>query len=242
MSKNGIRFRRPFPLSQSVALFKPFSGCYNRIKIYERNDFMENFCKKLQSAGFDLENFRLSISTTIDMCDIYYRNIHKYHIYFEYISYDEKDNESKITVGDAICTYLNGYDCLTNKVIDLLVLADSHEQDLYTAVSPVTDEEEFLKAEYFGSDILYIDKFYIKPEYRGNGIGQLLFPLMINILSKNTGVVTIIPAPSEDDGHKRIDENDERYEPILKQMISFIEQFNFKKISDTVWVENSSYM
>lgn len=208
---------------------------------------MKDFYEKLQSAGFDLENFRLSISTTIDMCDMCDRNIHTYHIDFEHISYDEKDNESKITVGDAICTYINAYDCLTNKEIDLFYLADSYELDLGTAVSPVIDEDGCLKDEYLGSDVLYIERFYIKPEYRGNGIGQLLFPLMLNIVSKNAGVITIIPAPSEEDGNTRIDKEDKRYKPTLKRMTSFIKQFNFKRINskdskDEVWVKNTSYM
>ncbi|OPZ93469.1 MAG: hypothetical protein BWY74_01111 [Firmicutes bacterium ADurb.Bin419] len=198
---------------------------------------MKKVCEKLQSAGFDSENFRLSISTTIDTCD---RNIHIYHIDFEHISYDEKDNENKISIGDAICTYINAYDCLTNKENDLFFLADSYELDLATAVSPVIDEDGCLKDEYSGSDVLYIERFYIKPEYRGKGIGHLLFPLMINVISKNAGVITIIPAPSEENGDKKIDVNDERYKPTLKRMTSFIEQFNFKKINSEVWVKDNS--
>lgn len=199
---------------------------------------MKNISEKPEHRIIDLNCLSISIITTINAN---LRNINTYDISFDY-NLLEDDNESKIIVGGAVCYYLNSYDCLTNEGLSLLDLADSLNKDLGIAVYPVINEEGCLKEDYVGSDILYIERFYVKPEFRGKGIGKSLFPLMLSVLARNAGVITIIPAPSEEDGNKRIDKEDERYTPTLKHMVSFIKQFNFQKVNSEVWVKDTSLM
>ena len=65
---------------------------------------------------------------------------------------------------------------------------------------PDTQQNGMLLDEYFGYGVLYIDRFYIRPEYRGKGIGQTVFPSMLDVLGRDAGVITIIPSPTEDNG------------------------------------------
>lgn len=105
---------------------------------------------------------------------------------------------------------------------------------------PDTQQNGMLLDEYFGYGVLYIDRFYIRPEYRGKGIGQTVFPSMLDVLGRDAGVITIIPSPAEDNGRDKIEYNDSRYKAKFKGMTKFIERFDFVEVdkSEKVWAKN----
>lgn len=198
---------------------------------------VENVYKKLEGGVFDPSELHISINTSVSLDESYV------HLHIVDLIYGAEDAEP-ISIGEARCMTLDSFNCFTNKSLNLLRYADEYDGDLAAAVYPVVDDNGFLKVEYTQLNMLYIDRFYIKPEFRGNGISQLMFVLLIDVLAKGVGVVTIIPAPFEDNGHDEIDKKDERYKPVLKQMTSFIKQFNFKRVSKDksgeVWAKDTS--
>ena len=151
-------------------------------------------------------------------------------------------NMDEIKIGQARCYFLSGYDWVQESFVDLRDIADSISGDLLVAVKPVTDETGMLMDCYIHCNILYISKFFIEPEYRGKGIGRLVFPLIIDILCREVGVITIIPRPSEDNGQERIESNDPRYSSILKGMTKFIKKYGFCRgeSEEEVWIKDTS--
>lgn len=148
---------------------------------------------------------------------------------------------NKIVIGLVRCYYLSSYNWVQEEFVNLRDIADALSADLLTAVSPVTNDEGFLLDEYFHQDILYIDEFYINPEYRNKGIGQAVFPMILDVLGRSVGAITIIPEPTEDTGKGRIKRNDPRYEPVLKRMTKFIMKFGFVQVDkkQKVWAKNT---
>lgn len=148
--------------------------------------------------------------------------------------------ENKTIIGEAKCYYHSGYEWANERIINLVDTADSLGGDFLDAVVPVTGEDGTLSDDYTGVSILYIDTFYIKPEYRGRGLGQVLFPLIIDVLGREMGVITIIPTPTEDDGGKRLEIEDPRYQPMLTRMIKFIKNFGFEEVDkeNRVWAKD----
>lgn len=163
-------------------------------------------------------------------------------VYFvEIEQYTDENFETKTTIGEATCYFLRGYDWANDKFVDLRDLADSMSGDLLTAVIPVTDGEGMLLDVYFAYNLLYIDRFYIKPEYRQKGIGSLVFPLLLDIIGQDVGAITIIPTPTEDNGINRIEPGHPSYKPILNGMCKFIMGFGFfcADRENRVWVKNT---
>lgn len=114
--------------------------------------------------------------------------------------------------------------------------------DLLTAVFAVTNEDGLLREKYFENSILYIDRFFIQPEYRDKGIGKVIFPLIIDVLSREAGAVVIIPRPTEENGKDHIQYSDPRYQSILDRMTNFISRYGFAQVDKKteVWVKNTS--
>lgn len=170
--------------------------------------------------------------------------IQVYHIDIELHKFTNTDIVREDLLGSARCYYLSGYDNTNETFVDLRDYADADSGDLLIAVIPVTDEKGMVLDEYQGSDILYVDKFYIKPQYRGKGIGQPVFASILDVIGRNVGVITIIPTPSEDDGNERINKDDPWYKPQLKMMTNFIKKFGFYEVDkeNRVWAKNTQYI
>ena len=155
---------------------------------------------------------------------------------------DSDNSENAIVVGNAICYYINVYSQATDTFVDIADITESHDGDLFTAVSPLLNKEGLLKEEFglAGFNVLYIDKFYILPEYRGKGIGQLVLPMIIDLLGQGCGAATIIPAPTEDNGEERLEKTDPRYNKVMKQMTNLLEKngFNIVNVQDHVWAKS----
>jgi predicted GNAT family acetyltransferase len=204
--------------------------------------------KKIKSNKIDPDYIRIVIN-----CDYYLAGwmgdaepddfIQKYFIDFELVELTDNDIETKDVIGGAWCYYISGYDSIHNCFVDMRDIADADSGDLLTAVKPITDEDGSLLDDYLGCDMLYIDKFYIKPKYRGKGIGQLVFASILDVIGRRAGAITIIPCPTEDDGNERMDKKDPRYKSQLKLMTDFIKKFGFDEVNkkDKVWVKNTQY-
>jgi GNAT superfamily N-acetyltransferase len=199
---------------------------------------------KLKSNGIDPDCINVSISSNLNLSG--WLNLSEpecaISVYFAEIElYTDENFETKETIGKAKCYFLRGYDWPNEGFVDLRDLADSMSGNLLTAIVPVTDDDGVLLDDYFGSNVLYIDQFYIKPEYRQKGIGSLVFPLLLDILSQDVGAVTIIPAPTEDNGEKRIKSDHPNYKLILNDMCKFIMGFGFfcADRQNRVWVKNT---
>lgn len=201
---------------------------------------------KLDSNGLDPLNINISISSTVnlagwigesepgDFANQYFANIELYL---------DDSFEKKITIGQAICTYISAYDWANESFSDLREIADSISGDLLTAVTPVLGHDGSLLDDYINGNFLYIDEFFIQPEYRDKGIGTFVFPLLLDVLGRGAGAIAIIPTPSEDDGKARIEDNDPRYQVILNDMYKFIMKFGFfcADRANRVWVKNTAY-
>jgi hypothetical protein len=87
---------------------------------------------------------------------------------------------------------------------------------------------------------MYIDEFYLEPEYKG--IGTILFPIIFDILGRDAGVITIIPTPFENDGNRRIVSSDSRYESLYHKMCKFIMNFGFFCVDrdNRVWIKDTT--
>jgi len=201
---------------------------------------------KLESCGLDPNSINISIRTNInlsgwlgdsepgDFANQYHANIELYL---------DDNFEEKVTVGHVVCYYISGYDWANQRPSDLSEIADSISEDLLTAIKPVLSSDSSLSEDYLGGSCLYIDDFFVYPEYQNKGIGTLAFPLLLDILGRDAGAITIIPTPTEDDGESQIDPGDTRYKSILNDMCKFILRFGFfcSDRQNRVWVKNTMY-
>ena len=213
------------------------------------NSKVNTLVKKIKLNNIDPDYIKISIG-----CEYYLAGwmgdsepndyIQKYFIDFKLVVLPENGNiRTKDTIGSAWCYYISGYDSIHEYFVDMRDIADADSGDLLTAVEPITEKDGTLKYDYQGCDILYIGKFYIKPKYRGKGIGQLTFASVIDVIGRQVGAITIIPCPTEDNGKERIDKKDSRYKPQLKLMTDFIKKFGFKEVDkkNKVWAKNTQY-
>lgn len=137
------------------------------------------------------------------------------------IEHEDSDG-NKINLGELYCLLIS--DGLENS----RDIADSHDADLIVAVTPVTDKDGYLlDANSFRQEILYIDRFYIKPEYRNMGVGTIAFNLLEKFFKNQVGVITVIPTPCDDEGKNKIEINTPLYTTRLLRWISFLESLGF---------------
>lgn len=208
-----------------------------------RRDIIKSI-NKIKKNNIDPHRLNISVSSNLNIAGWLGQlepqdNINIYFIDIE--KYLDDEYEDKEVIGKCICYYINGFDYVQEELIDIRNVADAMSGDLLIAVDPVVDSQGQLSEDYWGSNILYIDHFYIRPEYRGMGIGSISFPLILDTLGGNAGAITVIPCPTEDNGKDRIEQTDIRYSRVLNGMIGFYEKFGFKKVSDEVWAQNTQY-
>lgn len=199
--------------------------------------------KKLELNQINPYLLNVSIQCDINLgllSDEVDRSVNIYNVKIEL--YNNEKWEKKIIIGEISAYYISGYDWVTDKFENLMFVADALDGDLLTSIAPVLDSEGQLVDDFFGLSVLYISDLYIKPNYRGKGIGSLVFPLILKTIGRDVGAITIIPTPTEDDGKEIIDSNDPRYITILNRMCKFIMNHGFYKIDheNRVWIKNTS--
>lgn len=204
--------------------------------------------KDLEKNGIDYSSLRININTDLDVGGWVDANDERFiNNYFvnieieEFEDIDNSDNSKIINIGNAICCYISEHSYAMDNYIDMADIADAKDGDICLAVSAATDNEGQLLDDYFGSGILYIDTFYINPQYRGKGIGKIIFPLVLDALGREAGAIVIIPCPTEEDGEERMDIDDTRYKPMLKRMTNFIKEFGFYEVDrkNRVWIKDT---
>lgn len=147
--------------------------------------------------------------------------------------------ENKVIIGEVVCYYLDGFSAIDEAYLDMRYVADSMTQDFYDSVIAVTDHEGQLLDDYYDSGVLYIHRYYLKPEYRGKGIGEVVLRMIINIMGRGAGVITVIPSAVEEDGKERIESDDPRYSEVYKKHTTFYKRLGFKQLNDEVWAKNT---
>ena len=137
---------------------------------------------KLESCGLDPHHINISLSTNINLSGWlgdsepgYFAN--QYHASFEL--YLDENFKKKVTVGHAVCYFISGFDWANESHSNLYEIADSISEDLLTAVKPVSDDDGSLSSDYLRGGVLYIDEFFIHPEYQGKGIGTSVFSIVV---------------------------------------------------------------
>ncbi|MHB1652318.1 MAG: GNAT family N-acetyltransferase [Desulfitobacteriaceae bacterium] len=206
---------------------------------------MTKAIEKLGENNLDPHMINISISTNLSLSGWlgiaepgdYVNN------YFVKIElYLDETFETKKTIGQSICYYFSGFDWANSEFINLVDTADSISGDVLTAINPVLNRQGEVLDNYMGCNVLYIHEFYLKPEYRDKGIGTMVFPLIVDILGRDAGIVTIIPTPTENDGKKRINTVDPRYNPVYNEMSKFIMDFGFFCLEreNRVWAKDTT--
>jgi GNAT superfamily N-acetyltransferase len=200
---------------------------------------------KLKSSGLDPCHIKVSVTTHVDLAGWLGESepsdsINQYYADIEL--YLDDNFEQKVSIGYAICFYISGYDWANEDFSDIHEIADSLSGDLLTAALPVLDQDGSLSDEYFSGSFLYIDEFFIQPEYRDKGIGTVVFPSLLDTLGRGAGAIAIIPTPTDDDGKTRINDNNPRFQVTLNQMYKFIMKFGFfcSDRGNRVWIKNTA--
>jgi len=150
--------------------------------------------------------------------------------------------EGKKSIGEFRCLFIDNERALERD--NLFCIVDAHSSDLVTAVTPLMIMEEGtwkIKDEYLenlnGFGILYIDRLYVEPEYRGKGIGKAIFPVICSFLGRGAAAVTIIPKPFDDKRKRKLDRNDPLYAKKMKKFNNFLNFFGFRLVDK----ENNVY-
>ena len=149
--------------------------------------------------------------------------------------------ETEENIGDFRSYYFYSYDPMGNS-LDVLDNADAIDSDVCTAIAAIKHSQEWEGVYDIADGILYIDRIYIKPEYRGKKLGYIIFPVLVDILSKRKDtIVTIIPQPLHDmvrdfAKEKTTLKNSFEYKLALKKMKSFLNAFGFEQLGNSeVW-------
>ncbi len=207
---------------------------------------VEKAIKKLKSNGLDAFSVGVSFSSYKCAGDWLEHGephgcIDDYSVDIEQLSYNNDGSLNKKPVGDAICYYIRGSDPVNNYLENILIAADCMCGDLFQAVQAVTGDDGTLSDDFWGCDVMYIDRFFIKPEFRGLGIGGLAFPLVMNLIGREAGAITIIPCPTENDGETRIEKDDPRYLIEYNKLCKLIIDLGFycADKENKVWVYSS---
>lgn len=168
-------------------------------------------------------------------------SVHKYYVNAGYNLYTVNDdysvtNNIVATVNAIFFNIKSIYDDGIN-IEDVADVIDTpYTDDIVSAIKSFLDND--LLSETDDDDIksiCYLNRVYIYPEYRNNGIATYIFENLKDIFDYITGnesqIVLIYPKPQEPDGygwHNIKDENN----IMLNKMISKIQQFQFIPFND----------
>jgi GNAT superfamily N-acetyltransferase len=218
------------------------------IVFYEfKNKAIQSACKKAVKV-IDWNRISLKYSNEIDItawwnkdpAHNYCVDIHSGNIVLEHLDDDGKNGITE-NIGEFSCYYFYRYDPQGNH-LDVLNNADAISGDLCLAVETIMNSKKWEDVYDFASGVLYIDRFYIKPDYRGKKFGYLIFPVLVDVFSKRTdSIVTIIPEPLNDMvkdlGKEELTLKDTpEYQLALTKMQDFIKHFGFEQLRDgQVW-------
>lgn len=202
---------------------------------------------KLKQNGIDIAD--LSLEFTVDAyVDSWWEPSPDYGYIYTYsgkisLSKSWSETDMRKNVGEVRCLFIDNERLLEQDTNDnLFYIVDAHSSDLVTAISPLLDEETWvIKDEYLdnmnGFGILYIDRLFIEPEYRGKGIGKAILPVICSLLGRGAAAVTVIPTPFDDKGEKKLDKNDPCYAKKMQGFNNFLSFFGFRLVDK----ENNVY-
>jgi len=147
----------------------------------------------------------------------------------------------KESIGEFRCYYFYKYDP-QGDYLDVLDNADAISGDLCVAIGTLIRSKKWEDVYGFSSGVLYIERLYIKPNFRGKKLGYLIFPVLVDVFSKRKdSIVTIIPEPLND-MVKDLGREEEtlkstlEYQMALTKMQGFIKKFGFKQLGNgEVW-------
>lgn len=125
----------------------------------------------METCSLDPNNIHISVSTNVNLSAWLGDSepgdfANRYHTSFELFL-----DEEKVTVGHAVCFYISGYNWAYENYSNFIEIADSISEDLLKAIRPVLDVDGSLSEDYLDRSFLYIDEFFIHPQYQGKGIG-----------------------------------------------------------------------
>lgn len=147
----------------------------------------------------------------------------------------------KESIGEFSCYYFYKYDP-QGDYLDVLDNADAISGDLCLAIGTLMRSKKWDDVYGFSAGVLYIERFYIKPDFRGKKLGYLIFPVLVDVFSKRKDtVVTIIPQPLNDmvkdlGREKGTLKSTLEYQLALTKMQGFIKKFGFEQLGNgEVW-------
>ena len=166
---------------------------------------------------------------------------HSGKIVLERLDEDYMTTEIKENIGEFRCYYFYKYDP-QGDYLDIFDNADAISGDLSVAIGTLMRSKKWENVYNFSTGVLYIERFYIKPAFRGKKLGYLIFPVLVDVFSKRKdSIVTIIPAPLND-MVKDLGRQEEtlkgtlEYQLALTKMQGFIKKFGFKQLGNSeVW-------
>ena len=149
----------------------------------------------------------------------------------------DEDLEKKEQIGKIEMTYMDV--CMAEQagygVFMLFDLIDSEKQGVYNYLFDGNEPND----EYVGMDldVIYIDKIFIKKEYRNKGIGSAIIrelpKLIRNILKLRPGCLVLLANPFEIEDEEFIAESDKDK---IEKLIKFYEKNGFQRIEDTQYL------
>ena len=161
-------------------------------------------------------------------------------IILEHLNEDFEAGTKEI-IGEFSCYYFYTYDP-QGEYLDVLDNADAISGDLCLAIGTLKHSKKWEDVYGFTSGVLYIERFYIKPDYRGKKLGYMIFPVLVDVFSKRKDtVITIIPEPLNDmvkdlGREKTMLKSTLEYQLALIKMQGFIKEFGFEKLGNSqVW-------
>jgi GNAT superfamily N-acetyltransferase len=165
---------------------------------------------------------------------------HSGNIILEHLN-EDFEGGIKESIGEFSCYYFYRYDP-QGDYLDVLDNADAISGDLCLAIGTLMNSKNWEDVYNYSSGVLYIERFYIKPEYRGKKIGYLIFPVLVDVFSKRKDtVVTIIPEPLNDmvqdlSREETTLKSTLEYQLALTKMQVFIKKIGFEQLGNgEVW-------
>ncbi|AKX93414.1 N-acetyltransferase [Moorella thermoacetica] len=199
---------------------------------------------KLKQNGIDIAELNLEFTADAYADSWWEPNPDEGYIYtysgkiFLQKSWSEID--ARKNIGEFRCLFIDNERALEQD--NLFYIIDAHSSDLVTAVTPLLEEGTWkIKNEYLenmnGFGILYIERLFIKPEYRDKGIGKAIFPVICSFLGRGAAAVTVIPTPFDEKGKTKLDKNDPSYAKKIGGLKNFLSFFGFSLVDK----ENNVY-